>query len=219
MIRPIAVRPPVNKLIIAALVLVVSSMQLAAAAAPAQTRAGEILATVEELGDKTPRGLFDELGQLGTAQAFMALERSVGELKNEWSKRAAFKAFRHFLDDPELGPKAIATTKRYARGGDAKDARAAAGALADFGPRAYDALYEVARGGRDDQARASALRGVLPDLAERSDMAALELVLDGEPCHLGEGASTTHGVHTTEYRNASPDGPCRFLVLVDTSRC
>jgi transcriptional regulator with XRE-family HTH domain len=46
----------------------------------------------------------------------------------------------------------------------------------------------------------------------------LELHLDGHPLHLEAGASAGHGVHATEYANPGRD-PCRFLVLVDTSRC
>lgn len=46
----------------------------------------------------------------------------------------------------------------------------------------------------------------------------LELSLDGHPLRLEAGASAGHGVHATEYRNPGPE-PCRFLVLVDTSRC
>ena len=47
----------------------------------------------------------------------------------------------------------------------------------------------------------------------------LELLLDGESQTCVAGASVGHGVHATEYRNASDAEPCRFLVLVDTSRC
>jgi transcriptional regulator with XRE-family HTH domain len=47
----------------------------------------------------------------------------------------------------------------------------------------------------------------------------LELRLDGEPQRLAAGASLGHGVHATEYANPSADTGCRFLVLVDTSRC
>lgn len=47
----------------------------------------------------------------------------------------------------------------------------------------------------------------------------LELRLDGEAQSCAAGASVGHGVHATEYRNASDAEPCRFLVLVDTSRC
>lgn len=47
----------------------------------------------------------------------------------------------------------------------------------------------------------------------------LELVLDGAAHRLATGASAAHGVHRTEYRNPSAELPCRFLVLVDTSRC
>lgn len=48
---------------------------------------------------------------------------------------------------------------------------------------------------------------------------ALALTLDGEVRALEAGASWGHGVHATEYRNVSDAEPCRFLVLVDTSRC
>jgi len=47
----------------------------------------------------------------------------------------------------------------------------------------------------------------------------LELRLDGDSQLCAAGASVGHGVHATEYRNASDAEPCRFLVLVDTSRC
>ncbi|MEM9380269.1 MAG: XRE family transcriptional regulator [Planctomycetota bacterium] len=48
---------------------------------------------------------------------------------------------------------------------------------------------------------------------------AVEVVLDGSVQRLGAGASVSHGVHATEYRNSSRSAPCRFLVLVDSSRC
>lgn len=47
----------------------------------------------------------------------------------------------------------------------------------------------------------------------------LELLLDGKSQLLSEGESVGHGVHQIEYRNAKQDQECRFLVLVDTSRC
>lgn len=46
----------------------------------------------------------------------------------------------------------------------------------------------------------------------------LELLLDGRATRLPKGASAGHGVHATEYANPGRE-PCRFLVLVDTSRC
>ena len=46
----------------------------------------------------------------------------------------------------------------------------------------------------------------------------LELLLDGLPQRHPTGSSVGHGVHRTEYRNPSPESPCRILVLVDTSR-
>ena len=46
----------------------------------------------------------------------------------------------------------------------------------------------------------------------------LELWLDGHPTGLSAGASASHGTHRTEYANPS-EQPCRFLVLVDTTRC
>ena len=48
---------------------------------------------------------------------------------------------------------------------------------------------------------------------------AVDVVLDGSVRRLVAGASFSHGVHATEYRNASRVAPCRFLVLVDSSRC
>jgi transcriptional regulator with XRE-family HTH domain len=48
---------------------------------------------------------------------------------------------------------------------------------------------------------------------------ALELVLDGTPHPVEAGASASHGVHVTEYRNPSRTKPIRFMVLIDTSRC
>lgn len=47
----------------------------------------------------------------------------------------------------------------------------------------------------------------------------LELILDEQSHHLSAGESKGHGVHAMEYRNAKQDQECRFLVLVDTSRC
>ena len=47
----------------------------------------------------------------------------------------------------------------------------------------------------------------------------VELLLDGSPTLLEPGESASHGVHAAEYRNPASDEPCRFLVLVDTSRC
>jgi transcriptional regulator with XRE-family HTH domain len=47
----------------------------------------------------------------------------------------------------------------------------------------------------------------------------LELRLDGEPQRLTAGTNLGHGVHATEYANVSAGNGCRFLVLVDTSRC
>lgn len=47
----------------------------------------------------------------------------------------------------------------------------------------------------------------------------LELRLDGAPQSLTAGSNFGHGVHATEYANPSADTGCRFLVLVDTSRC
>lgn len=47
----------------------------------------------------------------------------------------------------------------------------------------------------------------------------LELRLDGEAQRLSAGSNFGHGVHATEYANPSADNRCRFLVLVDTSRC
>lgn len=47
----------------------------------------------------------------------------------------------------------------------------------------------------------------------------LELRLDDAERRLTVGASWGHGVHTTEYANPSSEDDCRFLVLVDTSRC
>ena len=46
----------------------------------------------------------------------------------------------------------------------------------------------------------------------------LELVLDGRATRLPKAASAGHGVHATEYANPGRE-TCRFLVLVDTSRC
>lgn len=47
----------------------------------------------------------------------------------------------------------------------------------------------------------------------------LELILDGTAHRLGAGENLSHGVHTTEYRNPRTAERCRFLVLVDTTRC
>ena len=47
----------------------------------------------------------------------------------------------------------------------------------------------------------------------------LELRLDGAPQRLAAGTNFGHGVHATEYANPSSNNGCRFLVLVDTSRC
>ena len=47
----------------------------------------------------------------------------------------------------------------------------------------------------------------------------LELILDGTAQRLAAGENLSHGVHTTEYRNPSREERCRFLVLVDTTRC
>ncbi len=47
----------------------------------------------------------------------------------------------------------------------------------------------------------------------------LELKLDGGCQSLKAGESVGYGVHRIEYRNANQDQECRFLVLVDTSRC
>ena len=47
----------------------------------------------------------------------------------------------------------------------------------------------------------------------------LELTLDGESRVLRKGASASHGVHATEYRNPSDTDRCRFLVLIDRFRC
>lgn len=47
----------------------------------------------------------------------------------------------------------------------------------------------------------------------------LALSLDGETTSLAAGASASHGVHATEYRNPSDTHPCRFLVLIDRFRC
>jgi len=46
----------------------------------------------------------------------------------------------------------------------------------------------------------------------------LELLLDGQVQRLKGGASAAHGVHQTEYRNASTVNSCRYLVLVETTR-
>ncbi len=47
----------------------------------------------------------------------------------------------------------------------------------------------------------------------------VEVVLDGVPVRVAAGESAAHGVHATEYRNPGAAEPCRFLVLVDTTRC
>jgi XRE family transcriptional regulator, regulator of sulfur utilization len=47
----------------------------------------------------------------------------------------------------------------------------------------------------------------------------LELKLDGKSQRLLTGESVGYGVHRMEYQNANQDQECRFLVLVDTSRC
>ena len=47
----------------------------------------------------------------------------------------------------------------------------------------------------------------------------LALSLDGETSLLQAGASASHGVHATEYRNPSDTERCRFLVLIDRFRC
>lgn len=46
----------------------------------------------------------------------------------------------------------------------------------------------------------------------------LELVIDGRQQRLQPGCSAAHGVHQTEYRNPSSTSPCRYLVLVETTR-
>ncbi|MEM1450865.1 MAG: HEAT repeat domain-containing protein [Planctomycetota bacterium] len=145
----------------------------------ARDRVSEIWAVIQDRGDKTPRGLFDELGQIGTPQALHTLERSIDELRRVWSKKRAFAAMGHFMGDAELRPKALNTLEFHAKGSDEANALAASQALAAFGEVAYDSLYVVARTARDDRAKAFAVGGLAPELVMRNDAASLELVLDG----------------------------------------
>ncbi len=145
---------------------------------PGQSRVTEILNIIRDEGDKAPRALYEELGKIGTPKALFALEKSLRELDLLWSKRSVFAAMGLFLDDDALRPKVLITVERFARSNDSIDARAAAGALAGFGPRAYDALYDVVRGARIDLARAHAVRGLTPEFKRLADAKSLELVLD-----------------------------------------
>ncbi|MEM6671198.1 MAG: HEAT repeat domain-containing protein [Planctomycetota bacterium] len=152
---------------------------LLASAATAQTPEAELFATIQKRGDRTPHALYEELAELGSARAFEALESALDEVNRLWSQRAIFHSMRHFLGDETLGPKALATIERHARSGEGIRARAAAGALAGFGPPAHDALYDVARGAGEPIARAHAIRGLRTTLGERGDDDALALVLKG----------------------------------------
>ncbi|MEM9379073.1 MAG: HEAT repeat domain-containing protein [Planctomycetota bacterium] len=142
-------------------------------------RVAEIFAVIEDRGDRTPRGLFDELGEIGTPQALHALTRSVDELRRVWIKRRAFAAMRHFMGDEELRPKALKTLELHAKGSDESNALAASEALARMGEVGHDALLVVARSAREDRAKAFAVGGLAPALAERNDASSLELILDG----------------------------------------
>lgn len=176
-------RPPVQRSVrslalVPLLILIGALTQSAAAAAPAQTRVGEILAAVREHGDKVAPAAYEELGLMKSAPALDALEKCVAEVKRPRSFLAIFSAMRHFMETDDLANKALVTVERYARGKRETEARAAANALAGFGPKGYDAMFDVARQAEHPIARAYAVRGLRPALAERADTVSLEVVLD-----------------------------------------
>ncbi|MGD2017303.1 MAG: HEAT repeat domain-containing protein [Planctomycetota bacterium] len=169
---------PLPALAVAAVLAALALCLAAPAAAAPQNRVVEISSVIRKEGDKTPPALFEELGTLKSAQALTLLERSVSQVKSARPVGAIFRAMRHFVADDELGPKAIRTVMRYAKGNDKVEARQAAVALASFGERAEEALFEVAEDGKLAAARAAALRGLHAALVERGDEDALALVLD-----------------------------------------
>ncbi|MDB2575695.1 HEAT repeat domain-containing protein [Planctomycetota bacterium] len=154
------------------------AMPSGALAAAPQNRALEISSTIRREGDKTPSALFEELGVLGSAQAFGVLERSLSQVKSASKFGAIFRAMRHFLPDADLGPKAVRLTLRYAKGRDKVEAPQAANALASFGAGATEALLELAEQGKLPRARATALRGLQAEILERGDLDLLDLVLE-----------------------------------------
>lgn len=161
---------------LAALLLGLCALAGPAPAAP-QNRVVEISSVIRKEGDKTPVALFEELGTLKSSQALSLLERSVGQVKSGRPLGAIFRAMRHFLPDPELGPKALRIVVRHAISNDKTEARQAAQALASMGAPAEAALFEVAEDARLPEARARALRGLHSALVERGDEDSLRLIL------------------------------------------
>lgn len=154
---------------------------VASASADRQSDDGErvrkIWEIVRDVGDETPRSLLRELGTIGTRPAFLALQRSLREMKERPGKEAVFDAMRPMLANEELAPLVLELALESAKGREDALAHAAAAALARYGDAATPALFDVAKRGHDSIARAIALAPLLDELALRHDDVSRDLLL------------------------------------------
>lgn len=144
-----------------------------------EERIREISKIIADSADKAPRALFAELGKMANFPAFKALQRALGEVKNEQTKRAIYSAMGQLRKNKEVAPKVMVRVKKDALSKDSGTSRPAAAAMAHFGPSAHEDLFEVARLSDDRTTRAHALRGVLAEISGDPSEENLELLLDG----------------------------------------
>jgi len=162
------------------LALAVLALGPPVAAGPAQDGPdiGDLVKQIEAQEQSPNRDLLEQLGQAKSKPAFRALARIADDLDGLWPKRHAFSAMRHFMEVDGLADDVVDHVAKAARSRDETEARAAAGALAWFGPKAHDARELVLLRGQDDLARASVLAGLRQAFAANPTDDALELVLE-----------------------------------------
>ena len=139
---------------------------------------GDLVRKIEAQEQSPSKDLLEQLGQAKSKPAFRALARIADDLDGLWPKRHAFSAMRHFMEVDGLADDVVDHVAKVARSRDETEARAAAGALAWFGPKAHEARELVLLRGQDQIARASVLAGLRQAYAAKPTDDALGLVLE-----------------------------------------
>lgn len=149
-------------------------------AAPAQDPPSvkDLARQISREGDGVDSRIFDTLASIGDEASLKALERSLLKLRRGPAVEAAYRAFRLYRGVAVLDLRAFgivaesAATQRTPN-----HARAATRALIEWGDRATTALEDVVGRGRESGARRLACNSLVPFLAARDQVGAIELIL------------------------------------------
>jgi HEAT repeat protein len=138
----------------------------------------ELVAEIEERGDKTPAATFDELGRHATKEAFAAIQDADRHVSEYGAKLRLYRSLRFFAADAELGEDAAGYLERRCRHRESDVYYAAAYALAEMGAAGAESAERLCRRPPHDWIGAIALPCVLRRMETETKRGDLVLLLE-----------------------------------------